>query len=97
MSTEKPKKPFNLAAGDQNDKLRDKDNAQPVLKPKVPKSEPRQNLAPPGMMGIKRGLSGKTEQEKPKKRFAMEQKGELTKTFKPIAAPSDKKDRGFER
>ena len=43
-------------------KLRDKDNAQPRVKPPTGVSRPAYNLAPPGMSGIKKALQPRVQQ-----------------------------------
>lgn len=51
----KPTKRFNFRAKLDLAPLRDKDNAKPKLKPTFAK-KPAPNLAPPGCVGIKRGI-----------------------------------------
>jgi len=74
MATDHPKKPFNLAVINQSEHIdkqseiepdiRDKDNAQPELKPKRSYLRPRQNLAPGGTMGIRRDLPSPSDDDR---------------------------------
>ncbi|MDO6591492.1 hypothetical protein DS901_09075 [Loktanella sp. D2R18] len=52
MADDNSKDPFNKITNPDGTPLRDKDNAQPVLKPGY-SPRPAPNLAPPGMSGIK--------------------------------------------
>ncbi|UWR57081.1 hypothetical protein [Phaeobacter inhibens] len=58
--TETSKKAFAQAAKAPAEKIRDKDNAQLVPKPPSGAKHPP-NLAPPGMMGIRRNLVPKSQ------------------------------------
>ncbi|MFV1582663.1 MULTISPECIES: hypothetical protein [unclassified Phaeobacter] len=94
--TTSPRIPFNLSADPDKDPLRDKDNANPELKPKLSESKPRPNLAPGGSMGIRQGLPPR-EAGTPKKRFELGKGGELTREFKSIAPKGHDKDKGHDR
>lgn len=94
--TTSPRTPFNLSADPDKDQLRDKDNANPELKPKLSESKPRPNLAPSGMSGIKQGLPSNSAPEKGK-RFSIKQSGDLSKKFNSIAPKSPKKGPDWER
>lgn len=88
MSDNRPSKPFNLGSGGNKKKpavTRDKDNAQPRVKPPSQARIPSPRLAPPGMGGTKRDLPppARTQEEKPKP-FGLGKSGELRKEFKPI-------------
>jgi hypothetical protein len=97
MMTTPPKKPFNLHAAKQADKIRDKDNADNKLPPPKFSHRPAPNLAPTGAGGIRRGLPSKTDAAKEPDRspFTLGEKGKLVKEFKPLAQPG--KDHGHER
>lgn len=74
MAPDHPKKPFNLAVRNQpknidikpeiEPDIRDKDNAQPELKPQRSYLRPRQNLAPGGTMGIRRDLPSPSDNDR---------------------------------
>jgi hypothetical protein len=96
MTEKRPTKPFNFStrpkqqekAPQQSNKpeqIRDKDNAQPRIKPPAGVSHPNPRLAPPGSKGIQRNLPTNNAAKKPEqKRFALGKGGELTERFKPI-------------
>jgi len=65
--------------------IRDKDNAQPRIKPPRQAKTPPPRMGPPGTTGIRRNLPTPAKAKAPpKKPFTMGQKGNLQKTFKPI-------------
>jgi hypothetical protein len=87
MTDKKPKKPFNLSARPPQKKaneIRDKDNADPRIKPPAMAKKPSPKLAPPGMSGITRNLATPANAKQKPKRFTPGEKGDLKKTFKPI-------------
>lgn len=92
---ERPKKPFSLRAKPEDDleNLRDKDNAQPQVKPAWAQ-KPRPNLAPSGMSGIKRGLPSPAPR-KPDKGWS--KADDLTRTFTPLVSPQKDKERDIDR
>ena len=53
--TERLSKRFNLHASQEEETIRDKDNADPRLEPQIER-KPAPNLAPGGMLGIRRNL-----------------------------------------
>ncbi|QFT63782.1 hypothetical protein [Roseivivax sp. THAF30] len=67
--------------------LRDKDNAQPEFKPDFA-SKPRLNLAPPGMMGIRRTASP----QQPQRGQTQEQ---MTEPSEPMQEPDHDDERSF--
>ncbi len=85
-----PAKPFNLGAkgAEKTPQVtRDKDNAQPRVKPPEQARKPGPRLAPPGMSGTKRNLPTKAQVTRQvPKRFSLGQPGELKKEFKPIVS-----------
>lgn len=97
-----PKKPFlNASLGippkeeiKEPDTIRDKDNADHVIKP--PRLTPfrERNRAGRGAIGTKRNLP--TPQDQKAKRFETTERGALKNEFKPIAR-GQSKDRGWER
>lgn len=99
MEEKKLKKHFSLAAA--RAQIRDKDNAQPRVKPPALARTPQPNLAPSGMVGIRVPLTKVVakivpvaEPAKAPKKFSLDYKGDLTRIFKPLAAKSPDKDRG---
>lgn len=95
MSDNKPRKPFTLAA-EGKPILRTKDNAKPRIRPPQQVQKPAPNLAPPGMSGL-RPMQGLTQPQAqspkpaPPKRFKLHSnKGQLTRTFKPLVNDRDK-------
>lgn len=56
MSDDRLKETFRVRAGDKRERLRDRDNAAPRPAPPVFVSRPAPNMAPPGTLGIRRGL-----------------------------------------
>jgi hypothetical protein len=100
MDEKKLKKHFSLAAA--RPQIRDKDNAQPRVKPPAMARVPQPNLAPPGMVGIRSPMPKlvarsvpKAEAEKAPAKFSLDRRGYLTRTFKPLAAkkPEPGRDR----
>ncbi|PCI85559.1 MAG: hypothetical protein COB24_12655 [Hyphomicrobiales bacterium] len=89
------KKPFKLAASPQKDNqtIRDKDNTAPHPPPPRWSRTPALNIAARGALGIKMGLPA----PKPKSVKHSFTKGDLKKSFKPIAAPSHNKNKDIER
>ena len=78
--------------------IRDKDNAQPRIKPPLMAKNPSPRMGPPGTVGIKRNLPKPVnDRDKAPKRFTLGKGGELGKTFKPIVTKPKGKDHGFER
>lgn len=94
MAPDHPKKPFNLVVRNQSEhidkkseiepEIRNKDNAQPELKPQRSYLRPRQNLAPCGTLGIRRDLPRPSEQDRDGQRRSEEQPS-LKREFKPVA------------
>jgi hypothetical protein len=97
MAPDHPKKPFNLAVRNQSEHIdkqstidlnvRDKDNAQPELKPDRSYLRPRQNLAPGGTMGIRRDLPSPSEEDRDGQRRSDDQPS-LKREFKTVAGRS---------
>jgi hypothetical protein len=97
MAPDQPKKPFNLAVRNQPEtidkqseidlNIRDKDNAQPELKPTRSYLRPRQNLAPGGTMGIRRDLPPPSK-EGPDGQRRSEEQLSLKREFKSVAGRS---------
>jgi hypothetical protein len=93
-----PKNPFDLNANPDQQKLRDKDNADLRHPPPKQSRKPAPNLAPFGMKGIKRGLPSDERHKAPSKpRFELGEKGKLSKVFKPLAPPGKDKGHGHDR
>lgn len=102
--TDHPYKPFNDAVKNIKpeqkdkkpniDKIRDKDNAAPQLKPGF-SSQPAKNTAPPGHKGIERNLPTPEHQKAKEDRTI--QKGSAKRDFKSIVTKTQNKDRGFDR
>ncbi len=102
MAPDHPKKPFNLAVSNQPEHvdnkpkfepdIRDKDNAQPELKPHRGYLRPRQSLAPGGTVGIRRDLPPSSGGERDGQRRSEEQPS-LKREFKSVAgrSPDDAK------
>lgn len=96
--TERPKKPFSLAANPNQEleNIRDKDNAAPEIPaPRIARLS-RPNLAPPGMSGIKRNLPSPAPAplKQDKELFKV---GDLTRAFKPLVQTKADKDRDIDR
>jgi hypothetical protein len=97
VAPDNPKKPFNLAVRNQLEpiakqskiepEIRDKDNAQPELKPDRSYLRPRQNLAPGGTMGIRRDLPAPSEDYRDGQRRSDDQPS-LKREFKSVAGRS---------
>jgi len=96
MPDNSPIKPFNLNAKPDQDKIRDKDNAEPRFQPIHPPINPAPNLAPMGSLGIKRDLPN-SDPAKTAKRFTIKRAGDLAKEFKSIAPKSPNKGHIWER
>lgn len=94
--SERPKKPFTLAANpDQElETIRDKDNAAPELPAPSSARSSRPNLAPPGMSGIKRNLPSPAPQKAEDK---LPNPSDLTKAFMPLARLQKDKDHDIGR
>ena len=83
MTEKRPTKPFNFstqptqpektpALPRKPEKIRDKDNAQPRIKPPAGVSHPNPRLAPLGSKGIQRNLPSNIAAKKPEQnRFAL--------------------------
>jgi hypothetical protein len=88
MTDKRPRKPFNVLSQSSKKEAeitRDKDNAQPRVKPPSQARAPGPRLAPPGMSGTKANLSPQPRApDKPAKRFGLGDPGKLKKEFKPI-------------
>ena len=95
------KKRFRLAATPAKDepKIRDKDNGKPRPTPPSYVTKPAPNVAPFGMLGIKRTSQiGPSLRKKPEKRFKLGYGDDLVPEFKTVAEKKrDKNDRGRER
>jgi hypothetical protein len=97
MAPDHPKKPFNLAVINQSEhiakqskiepEIRDKDNAQPELKPDRSYLRPRQNLAPGGTIGIRRDLPPPSKEGPDGQRHSDDQPS-LKREFKSVAGRS---------
>ena len=92
----RPRKPFSLSARPESEqeKIRDKDNAEPPFKPDWA-DKPRWNLAPPGMAGIRRGLPS-AQPRNPEKQPV--KSGDLTRCFgSKVGHNKSKDDRDIDR
>ena len=78
---------------------RDKDNAQPRVKPPSQAQKPGPRLAPPGTTGTRANLAtpSKKKEELTKKRFTLGKSGDLSKEFKPIVKSPKSKGHDQER
>ncbi|MDJ0825075.1 MAG: hypothetical protein QNJ16_06175 [Rhodobacter sp.] len=77
---------------------RDKDNAQPRIKPPANANKPAPRLAPPGMSGIKGKQSKSTPaKEPPKKRFTLGKRGDLERSFRSVVKDSQSKRHDLDR
>jgi hypothetical protein len=91
MDEKKLSKHFSLAAA--RPQIRDKDNAEPRVKPPVMARDPAPNLAPPGMVGIRRTpetVLAKPVTKEPEKSF---RDGDLSRKFTPLAMKGKDDDR----
>lgn len=88
--SDETKRSFNAAAN--RTQIRDKDNANPKLEPKLAKKEPAPNLAPMGSMGIRRGLPTPQKQQAAK-RFSLGKPSTMKQEFKFAARQAPEKDR----
>ncbi len=80
--------------------IRDKDNAQPRVKPPEQARTPHPRLAPPGAAGIRPGLGAVAERAAPpppKMRTEPGEQGKTSRTFKPLVQKSPDKGRTPER
>lgn len=88
MTDKRPRKPFNVLSQHPKKEAeitRDKDNAQPRIKPPSQARAPGPRLAPPGTSGTKANLSPQSRLPKtPAKRFGLGNPGKLKKEFSPI-------------
>lgn len=87
MTDKPPRKPFNLNAMPEKEDVgvkRDKDNAQPRLKPPAAAKIPSPRLAPPGMTGTRQNLPRPETVKQQPKPFKLGDKGDLKDRFKPI-------------
>ncbi|MHC9237391.1 hypothetical protein ACX9MO_17335 [Pseudooceanicola sp. 502str34] len=95
MSDTPAKIRFVRSMNPKDEMLRDKDNAKPKAPSPSWSNQPRLNLAPPGIGGIKRGLAMPAKSQQPARpRFALGEPNKLKGSFKPIAAPNKDRDRG---
>ncbi|MFQ6550609.1 hypothetical protein AADZ90_021915 [Aestuariibius sp. 2305UL40-4] len=92
-----PKHPFTLAAGKDQAPLRDKDNAAPRVPPPHLASKPAPNLAPPGMLGIKRNLPQREQDKGQYKTLREAFQVKASGRFTPIVRNDPEKDRGHDR
>lgn len=88
--SDETKRSFNEAAN--GTQVRDKDNANPKLEPKLAKKEPAPNLAPMGSIGIRRGLRTPQKQQATK-RFSLSKPSNMKQEFKFAARNAPDKDR----
>lgn len=97
MKEREIKKHFRLAATPAKDepKIRDKDNGKPRPTPPSFVTKPAPNVAPTGMLGIKRSSQiGPLTAKKPKKRFKLGYGDDLVPEFKTASEKDRDRDRG---
>lgn len=95
----RPKKPFSLA-GSKEPVVRDKDNAAPRIKPPEQVNLPHPRLAPPGMSGIKMGLSAMERSvgaPPPRHTLKTEEEGRAKKAFTPLVSAQIAKSKSHDR
>ena len=99
MATDSARKAFQFRPVPDQAPLREKDNAQPTLKPVLPRLTPANNIAPAGAKGIQTGLNadrgGPTTATS--MRFELGSPGDLKSTFKPLVAPEPSKTPEIDR
>lgn len=88
MTDKRPCKPFNVLSQSSKKEAkitRDKDNAQPRVKPPLHALTPNSRQGPPGTAGTRGNLSPQPRApDKPTKRFTLGDPGKLKKEFSPI-------------
>lgn len=87
MTDKNPKKPFNLSARPprkEEGNIREKDNANPRVKPPTWAKTPSPTQGPGGTKGIVRNSATPKSAKQEPKRFKLGEKGELKSKFKPI-------------